>query len=248
MDAKKQWVLLTAAACLAILVGGWFVLVTPARSHAASLRTQKASVDTQVTTLRGQLHRLLEQSRTIAAKQAELDLISRQIPDNPQLPSLTRALDGAASAAGVDLVNLAPGAPVFAPVATVAPTAATPASAASAATVHPAVVTPGALPVEALAMMPITLNLSGGYAEVEQFLMNLESLPRSFLVSGFTITPNATVTAAAASPTVAQGAPAVPVGPQPGRGELTVTITGRVFLTATAPVVSVPAAPATATK
>ena len=42
-----------------------------------------------------------------------------------------------------------------------------------------------------LYQVPLTVNVTGSYFELEQFLNKLENLRRSFLVSGFTLGPSA---------------------------------------------------------
>ena len=38
-------------------------------------------------------------------------------------------------------------------------------------------------------MIPLTINVVGGYFEAEQFLANLENLPRALRVTNLTMTP-----------------------------------------------------------
>jgi hypothetical protein len=66
--------------------------------------------------------------------------------------------------------------------------------------------------------VPLTLNVTGSYFELEQFINKLEGLKRSFLVTGFTLTP---AEASVDDSAVADG---------PAPGDLTVVLQGRVFL------------------
>jgi len=88
---------------------------------------------------------------------------------------------------------------------------------------------PVAPPAPSLYQVPLTLNVTGSYFELEQFINKLEGLKRSFLVSGFTLAP-ATGGAASATGTEAGG---------PAPGDLTLALTGRVYL---APATAAPAA------
>ncbi len=91
----------------------------------------------------------------------------------------------------------------------------------------PALLTTGSASPGAVYQIPLSLTLAGGYFQLESFLSNLESLPRALMVTGVSINPQggtATGSTAATSPTT---------GAQVGTGELSVTLTARVFLTTT---------------
>src|SRR4051794_40152469 len=169
MDKMKQWALLTAVAIVAIAVGGWFVLISPQRSHASDLRTQKATQDQSNEQLRNEIASLQSQHKGLPEVQAELAKLGVQLPSNPSEPALIRALSSAADAAGVELVSLAPGQPTAPPAAApaaAAPTSATSAatSAASSASGSPAASKPApAANAGALQSIPVTVVVNGGY-------------------------------------------------------------------------------------
>src|SRR3954470_5403250 len=108
MDKMKQWALLTVVAIVAIAVGGWFVLISPQRSHASELRTQTQSQEGRNSQLRATLASLQAQKASLPKVQAALAKLGVQLPSNPALPALIRSLSSAADAAGVDLISLAP--------------------------------------------------------------------------------------------------------------------------------------------
>jgi type IV pilus assembly protein PilO len=243
MDKLKQWVLLTVVGCLAVLAAGWFLLISPKKAEATDLVAQTAAQEAANDGLRTQLQVLKAQAKDLPKKQADLARVATKIPDNPAMPSLIRALTAAATSAGVELVSVTPGVPVAveAPVgaAPVAPAAAqavpAPAAAAPAGPVVPGTAPAGA-PAGALATIPLSINVIGGYFEVSQFLADLEGLPRALRVTNLTLapgtSPTAVVTAGAAT------APAVPDG-----RTLTTTITGSVFLAANRPPAAAVVAP-----
>jgi Tfp pilus assembly protein PilO len=216
MSSKmKQWVALTAVGCLAVLAAGWFLLVSPKRGDAAAIRDEVASQNTTNSSLQTQLAMLKAQAKTLPAQQAKLALVAAKIPDNPALPALIRALSKAADDAGVELVSLAPGQPatvVAAAPAAPAPGATTtgPAAGSGAAvgaqaaglgtTSKPAgaPVTLGSTTAGAssfspgvLTSIPLTINVVGGYFQVEQFFDRVEQLARATKVTGFTMVPGA---------------------------------------------------------
>lgn len=196
MTRARQWSVLTAVACLAVVAAGWFVLVKPQRSHAASLRSQAAGVLQTNQTLQAQIAHLRAQAKDLPAQQRKLAEIATKVPDSPALPTLIRQLSAAADSAGVNLVSLAPGQPalVVAPVAA-APAAAAPAAkpgqtvraAATATTTAATAAAAGPL----LASIPLQLQVQGSYFNLEQFFAALEGLPRAMLVTQFNAAPMA---------------------------------------------------------
>ena len=211
MSVTRKWSLLAAVLVLAILAAGWFLLIAPKRSEAAGLRERTASqVDANARLLQ-QLAVLKAQQAELPQQRAKLAVMRTQIPDNPALPRLVRDLTSAGRKVGVSIETMAPAVPV----AVVAP-----------------VGTPGAAPATAapaLYQVPLTLNVSGSYFELEQFVNKLEGLKRSFLLTGFTLTPSNAATTTDGSST--EG------GPAPG--DLTLALQGRVYL---APATAAPAA------
>src|SRR5438105_2143898 len=111
MNKMRQWAVLTAVACLAVLAAGWFVAVKPQRSHASSLKAKAGSVLADNDRLMSQVNQLKQQQKDLPAQQKKLAAIATKIPDNPALPALIRQLSAAADGAGVNLMTLAPSAP-----------------------------------------------------------------------------------------------------------------------------------------
>jgi Tfp pilus assembly protein PilO len=149
--------------------------------------------------------------------------IGEKIPGNPALPSLIRDLSAAGRKVGVTIDSMAPSAPVTvtAPASTgvVGAAPAAPKSGATAA----------AAPTSVLYQVPLALKVTGSYFELEQFLNKLEGLKRSMLVSGFSVTP---VDSA---------------GTDAAEGDLSLALTGRVFLSQDAPATTTaPVVPTTA--
>ena len=233
MDKIKQYVALTALASLAILAGSYQLLISPKQDEATAVRAQTASMVSANAGLRTQLQVLQAQAKELPKKQADLARVAAKIPDNPALPALIRALTAASISAGVEFVSIIPGQPtavaapaagVVAPVDPAAPAAAAPA---------PAV--PAASATGELASIPVTLNVVGDYFEIEQFLANLENLPRALRVTNLVLAPGAQPTAGG---TVAPST-------EDGRS-LTSTITGTVFLAANRPAATPVVAPVAA--
>jgi Tfp pilus assembly protein PilO len=234
MTDIRKWSALAVVLVAAIFAASWFLLISPKRSEAAELTGKAVSRAEANSRLEQQIQVLKAQQEDLPRQRARLATLRRQIPDNPALPSLIRDLTAAGRKTGVSLDSLAPSAPValVAPALVAAPVAA-PAegtetstdTAAPAAPVAPAAPTAS----RTLYQVPVAVNVTGTYFELEQFINKIENFRRSFLVSGFSLSPNES----AETP-----------------DSLTIALTGRVFLSqpaAAAPTTTPIAAPATTT-
>ena len=236
MDALKRWLLLSLVALLAILAGGWSLLVAPQRSEAADLRAQAEAAQLTNAQLETQLEVLRAKAEELPGKRAELAEVAEKVPAGASLPALVRALTGAAREAGVVLTSVTPGTPV--PLAAAAPAAATPAASAPAAAdpaaaagsaAAAAPVDPAAAGGSGVSEIPVVLEVEGGFYELEQFLAVLEDLPRAVRLTSLvvqadsaaattrssalrsTVTASAFMTADAAAGAPAAAASAAPV-------------------------------------
>jgi Tfp pilus assembly protein PilO len=233
MNDTRKWSLVAVLAVLGILAAGWFLLVAPKHSEAADLKTKTAAQDKTNRGLEAQLSQLKAQQLDLPKQQARLAVIRRQLPDNPALPQLIRTLTTAARQGGVSLDAMSPSTPlplaVAQPVAAPVPvpTTTTDSSSTDSTATDTAPVVPPAPPAPTLYQVPLTLDVTGSYFELEQFVGKLEGLKRSLLVTGFTIGP-------------ANGEAAAP-------GDLSVTLQGRVFIAppTAAAATTTPVAPAT---
>jgi len=213
MDKLQQWVALTLVGALAVLAAGWFLLVSPKRADAATLRAQAQEQASKNAALETQLVTLKAQAKDLPKQQAKLAAVSAKIPDVRAMPALIRALTKAAADADVELVSLTPG-PTAAgagvglatPVAPGAPAA------------GPAVGGGAASAAGQLASAPLTLNVVGGYFQVEQFMSDVENLPRALRVSNLALVPGANPVKPKSSGSVDSGR------------VLSATVTGQVFV------------------
>jgi len=241
MSVTRKWSLLAAVLVIAILAAGWFLLVSPKRSEAAGLREQAVSQEDANARLLQQLEVLKAQQAELPKKRAELAVMRAQIPDNPALPTLIRDLTAAGRKVGASIDSMAPAVPVPAVAATpVAPVTTTETTTESTGEESTTPAAPAAPPAPSLYQVPLTLNVTGSYFELEQFVNKLEGLKRSFLVTGFTLSP------ASGADTSATGTTTEPNAPAPG--DLTLALQGRVFLApTTAPAATTQPAPAATT-
>jgi type IV pilus assembly protein PilO len=231
MTLTRKWSLLAAVLVLAIVAGGWFLLIAPKRSEAADLHRQADGVAQDNARLVQKLEMLKAQQAELPSQRALLARFRTQVPNNPALPSLIRDLTSAGRKVGVSIDAMSPQPPT--PVVLAEPAApvvaeSTTQSDSTSSTEAPAPVVPPAAP--SLFQVPLTLEVTGSYFELEQFVSRLENLSRSYRVTGFTLAQPSSTDATA--------------------GDLTLTLQGRVFLAPTdvAPTQTTPVASATAGK
>jgi Tfp pilus assembly protein PilO len=194
MTRSRQWTLMAAVVMVLIVVVGWFVAISPQRSHAASLRQQAAAGEQQTQKLQLDIKRLSSQISSVADVQNRIGIIQSKLPLTPNLATYVRQLTAAATSARVDLTSVAPGTPAPVKAASAAPVAApaVTAGATPAPARAPAVVEP------ALQTIPLILSVTGDYLAIQQFLSRLEALQRVSLVTAISLVPGAPLTAGTA--------------------------------------------------
>ncbi len=170
MSKTRVWSAGTALVGVLLVIASWFLLISPQRSEAASLRQQ----DTQQQAFNDQLklktQQLKAQFASLPARQAQLAEIKQQMPENPALPSLVRDLSKYADQAGVTLVSVAPNTP--------APLASSTATGTTAAT--------ASAPIQQIQTAVVT---SGSYAELTLYLQKLQAqMRRAVMVDSIALT------------------------------------------------------------
>ena len=223
MTDSRKWSAIAAVLVVAIFAAGWFLLISPKRSDAAALRTAAASKASANAQLEEQIKMLQEQQKGLPQQQAVLAGLRARIPSNPALPSLVRDLTDAGRKAGISIDSMSPSVPVALVSAPVAPVAGSTTGSTGAKANGAA----GA-PAQTLFQIPMTVNVTGSYFELEHFVSRLENVKRSFLVTGFTLSEG--------------------TGENAVDGDLTIVLNGRVFLTQETPATTTtPVAPPAAT-
>lgn len=154
---RTQSVVIAAFLMLAVLVGGWFGLVKPAKASVTNLKTQAQSQESSNSTLQLQLAVLKDLAKQLPQQQAELARIKTKVPDQVQLAALLRQLVRSAKDSGVSLTEFTPKTPA------------------------PLTGAPG------IEFVDLTMTFSGGYGEVEQFDSTLEGLSRTLMVKDFNL-------------------------------------------------------------
>jgi len=165
---RRNELVLAAIGALVVLVAATLLLVRPTRQATADANTQRDTAIGESQALRDQIKALEALKPKEAELKAKASLAKAEFPATPALPALVDALQDAASLSGVDLGTVAPSTP-------------------NASTTSPL-----------LAEITTTVNVSGGYFEIQDFLVRLENLvkgsdpgriePRSMLIDSVNLT------------------------------------------------------------
>lgn len=170
MKTKKQrWLALTGVVCLLILVGGWFLVVSPKRSQVKDVKANAAAAQQKNAEFTTQLAVLKAQSKDLARQNAALAAASKRIPTTADLPGLLRRLQGAATQSDVTITALTPAAPT------------------------PLTAVPG------VSSVTVSISVSGTYFAVEEYINDLEGLDRALMVTGITAAPGSDSSTASTS-------------------------------------------------
>ena len=212
MTATRRWAIGTAIACVVILAAGWFLLVKPQNAKVTTLHEDAATQLSQNALLQTQIRALQAEQSQLPQQQKLLEKFATSIPDSAAEPSIIRQLTSTAKGAGVDISTITPGSAVQ---VSAAAAAATQSLGAPTATGGP------------LYSLPLSLTVSGSYANVESFFAGLERLPRAFLVNTFSLSRAATTTDGGANMLAATIATSVFFSPAvPGAAPITPTGVG----------------------
>ena len=164
---RRQELILAAVAALVVLVAATLLLIRPTRQATAEARADHAAAIADSQALRDQIKALEALQPNETELKAKASLARAEFPPTPALPGLVDALQDAASLAGVELGTVAPATP-------------------KASTLNPL-----------LAEISTNVDVSGGYFEIQDFLVRLENLvkgsdpgrvdPRSVLVQSVNV-------------------------------------------------------------
>ena len=165
---RRNELVLAGIGVLLVLVAAALLLVRPTRQATAGAHAERDAAISESQALRDQIKALEALKPNEAELKAKAEQARAEFPATPALPGLVDALQDAASLAGVELGSVAPKAP-------------------KASTANPQ-----------LAEIATTVNVSGGYFEIQDFLVRLENLvkgsdpgrvpPRSVLVRSVGLT------------------------------------------------------------
>jgi type IV pilus assembly protein PilO len=147
------------AVAVAVVLLFFLFILKPKFGQISEVRDQIAAEQQQTQTLRIRLNQLRAAQRNQVETTARLAAINRALPANPDLPSLIRQLQDAATRSGMDLLSIAPSPPAKLENAT------------------------------GIDVVSVNLQLTGGFFRLESFLTRLEDLPRVVEVTSISVAP-----------------------------------------------------------
>ena len=155
-----------AAVFVVFLLLWYFVAWNPQQSKLHKAQKRKEAAEQQADELTQAINRLRAAQRNEPLQRAQLELLRTAIPDDPNLGQFILDVNDRAAAAGIDFVSISPTLPTTAPTTT-------PASAAS--------------PTAPPAQITVSLQITGGYFQVIDFINRLADLPRILVLDTLNI-------------------------------------------------------------
>lgn len=229
---NRRAVIVGVAGAVLLSLLWYFLLWSPQgkRMNAAEERRETAAQTNADLELELQRLQGLEERRPELEDQ--LAALRRAVPDRPQLARFLLSADEAATRSGVELTTVTPAKPALDATAAAAATTTTTTAGSDSGDAATTATTAPAGPAA-----PTSINLSfqvdGGYFQILDFLNRVDDLPRVIVVDTLDIGAGETETPAAGE-----------AGAGTGSGELSATITARMF-TGSAPTGGDPAAAGT---
>ena len=145
-------------AAVLVVVAWFFFLWKPQTTKLHAIRAKEHTQQAQIGILRASLASLQQQKRNEGVEKAALGALSALVPSSPDLSAALRELSSAAASSHVKLTSVSPSPPAS--------------YAGTTGTAAPA----GAQP------LPLTMAASGTYAQLKAFVVDLDRLPRLFVI------------------------------------------------------------------
>lgn len=148
------------AVVIAVVAAWYFALWKPLDHRVAAANATRSQAATNVAGLRAQVAAFVTEERHAPAERRALRKLQEAVPNSPELSTALRDLASAAAASGAALSTISPSAPV--------------APATGTTTAGPTALT-------------LSLAATGSYRQVTGFVRDVESLPRLFVISNFSL-------------------------------------------------------------
>lgn len=191
--------ILMGAGFLVVVLLWFFVGFRPQQDRINELRDQQDQTQSEIQNLRAQLERLQELQRMEPQLRAQASRLQDALPADPRLPDFILQVQDAANLAGIDFLSISPSVPAsFTP---------------------PGEGGQGGQGAGDLQAINVSVQTTGTFFELEDFIIRLERLPRAVRINSFGLSPGGED----------EGAPGAPP-------TLSVTFSMQMFLEANAPV------------
>lgn len=160
---------------LVVAAVGWMFVLSPQTSALAEVQTAIQDTRDQNDVLRLQLVTLQRQAEDLGETKAAAEALATKFPATADQPGLFEQVTEAAANAGIParhVTALTPTAPVIGAPAD-------------------GVQLPGQSTSADLARQTVSLSVQGSYAQTQQLMLNLEHMPRAYLVTSITLAAGA---------------------------------------------------------
>jgi hypothetical protein len=175
----RIWGLVSGAAIVAVLAGGWFVGVQPQLAAAQTATQTAMGQESQNQVTRVKLAGLTRAAAKVDAMNAQNAVLLTSMPAILKPNRFIHRVSEVAALNGVTVTSVAPG------IAT-AYTAPAPAAAAAGAPAPPALaVTDPSITAANFTVVPVTVIVTGGAFSVLQFTHDMQNDERTFAVTGY---------------------------------------------------------------
>ena len=210
----KSWITGTAVLAIVLLVGAWFLLISPIRETTAETTADAVSQDDRNALEKKRIATLAAQFADLETYRTQLADLRQQIPATPRQGEFQSQIAAIAATHSVTIVSLSvtPSTEVVLPGAAAEPATGESADGEEAVAPAPANLFTG------FYQMPLSIEVVGAYQNVLSFVSELQTVnPRTFLVTGLAATGLKEAEASG-------GLPATTVG------DLNMVVTGQMYV------------------
>ncbi|MFJ8896149.1 hypothetical protein ACIRCZ_16320 [Leifsonia sp. NPDC102414] len=211
MDKTRIWIIGAVLATVVVVIGGWFLAIQPQLALAGSAAMTRAQIDATNAQNAAKLAALKKDYAELPQTKQTLAKLSESVPSGGAYPALVSGVDRTAVEAGVTVTSLTVSdAVAYQPVAAAATSSATsdgqdsgstptgtptptPTPTPSGPVSRPSAglppVTDPLITARNFAAIPVSVSVSGPVGNVLAFVKGVQSGPRLFLVTAFSIAP-----------------------------------------------------------
>jgi Tfp pilus assembly protein PilO len=180
---ERMWLLGGAFVAAFIVLLGYLFFIGPQRSNTSDVNGQRAAAQQTNTALQAKINRLGQETKNLATYQAQVTRAELALPSTSGLPDFLRTLQSIGNATLANVSSLTVGPPTDVTLAT----SAAPAAAASGTPAKSAGGTQATASGPHVFALPLTVSVSGTFAQLDQFLTQLQTVqPRAVLISQIT--------------------------------------------------------------
>jgi hypothetical protein len=173
----RIWGIASAAAAVAVLAGGWFIGVQPQLASAATTSQATSAVDAQNQATRIKIMGLTKAAAKLDEMKAQDAVLQKSVPSILKPNTFIRRVSEVAALDGVNVVSISPG--------DAAPYTTPDAGGASGLALGK---TSPLINASNLAVVPVTVVVSGGADASIQFVHDIQNDQRTFAINGVSTT------------------------------------------------------------